>query len=123
MGRNLAALKAELGGQARSAFQALAGLKVAAAPAAPTVTAVAGGRGRGWQPNRAGMRPSEAVAAAQKYTGWTFGELPELMEVRKAGQTLIGFPALDRQGRARRDRGLRRTRGRGAQAPRRACVG
>ena len=31
-GRNLAALKAELGGQARSAFQALAALKVAAAP-------------------------------------------------------------------------------------------
>ncbi|WP_037485623.1 ATP-dependent RNA helicase HrpA, partial [Sphaerotilus natans] len=34
-GRNLAALKAELGGQARSAFQALAALKVASAPAAP----------------------------------------------------------------------------------------
>src|SRR5690606_28461428 len=33
MGRNLASLKAELGGQARSAFQALAQLKVAAAPA------------------------------------------------------------------------------------------
>lgn len=29
-----------------------------------------------------------------KYTTWTFGELPELMEIRKAGQTLIGFPAL-----------------------------
>jgi ATP-dependent helicase HrpA len=25
---------------------------------------------------------------------WTFGELPELMELRKGGQTLIGFPAL-----------------------------
>ena len=35
MGRNLAALKAELGGQARSAFQALAELKVAAAAGAP----------------------------------------------------------------------------------------
>ena len=33
-GRNLAALKAELGGQARSAFQALAALKVAAGAAA-----------------------------------------------------------------------------------------
>jgi ATP-dependent helicase HrpA len=29
-----------------------------------------------------------------KHTTWTFGELPELMEIRKAGQTLIGFPAL-----------------------------
>lgn len=28
------------------------------------------------------------------YTDWTFGELPELLEVRKGGQTLIGFPAL-----------------------------
>ncbi|MFY9511183.1 MAG: ATP-dependent RNA helicase HrpA, partial [Rubrivivax sp.] len=35
MGRDLAGLKAELGGQARSAFQALAALKVAAPPPAP----------------------------------------------------------------------------------------
>ena len=28
------------------------------------------------------------------YTAWTFGELPELMEIHKAGQVLIGFPAL-----------------------------
>ncbi|HEX7639742.1 MAG TPA: DUF3418 domain-containing protein, partial [Burkholderiaceae bacterium] len=35
-----------------------------------------------------------APAAAQKYTAWTFGELPELMEIAKGGQTLIGFPAL-----------------------------
>lgn len=43
-----------------------------------------------------------ALQADQRYTAWTFGELPELMEIqRKAGkgasaqvQTLIGFPAL-----------------------------
>jgi ATP-dependent helicase HrpA len=35
-----------------------------------------------------------AKAAGQRYTAWTFGELPELMEIRKGGQTLIGFPAL-----------------------------
>ena len=35
------------------------------------------------------------VATAPKaYTQWTFGELPELMEIHKAGQVLIGFPAL-----------------------------
>src|SRR5207253_3393309 len=28
------------------------------------------------------------------YTGWSFGELPELMEVRRGAQSLIGFPAL-----------------------------
>jgi ATP-dependent helicase HrpA len=33
-------------------------------------------------------------AAAERHTAWTFGELPELMEVRKGGTSLIGFPAL-----------------------------
>jgi ATP-dependent helicase HrpA len=31
-------------------------------------------------------------------TDWTFGELPELMEVRVAGQTVIGYPALTDEG-------------------------
>jgi ATP-dependent helicase HrpA len=31
---------------------------------------------------------------AQRYTGWTFGDLAEIMEVRHAGQTLVGYPAL-----------------------------
>jgi ATP-dependent helicase HrpA len=94
MGRNLAALKAELGGQARSAFQALATLNVAAspAPAPPPTTAAPRAAGRA---NVDTATPAPApVAAAAKHTAWTFGELPELMEVRQAGQTLIGFPAL-----------------------------
>ena len=36
----------------------------------------------------------------QRYTAWTFGELPELMEVQGLRQTLIGFPALIDQGDA-----------------------
>ena len=28
------------------------------------------------------------------YTAWTFGELPELMEIRRGAQVLVGFPAL-----------------------------
>jgi ATP-dependent helicase HrpA len=32
------------------------------------------------------------------YTTWTFGELPELMEISRGGQTLVGFPALVDQG-------------------------
>jgi ATP-dependent helicase HrpA len=32
--------------------------------------------------------------APATYTAWTFGALPELMEIRKGGQVLIGFPAL-----------------------------
>ncbi|MEW6704814.1 MAG: ATP-dependent RNA helicase HrpA [Pseudomonadota bacterium] len=85
LGRHLSTLKAELGGQARSAFQALAVLKgvVPAAPAAASAAA-----------------PAKAAAAAApapeavRHTRWSFGELPELMEVKKGGQTLIGFPAL-----------------------------
>ncbi|MCG2593601.1 ATP-dependent RNA helicase HrpA [Ramlibacter sp. XY19] len=91
MGRNLAALKSELGAQARGAFQALAGLKVAkqveAAPATPARSAAV-----------ASPPPSLATAGggstAERHTAWTFGELPELMEVRKGGTSLVGFPAL-----------------------------
>ena len=31
---------------------------------------------------------------AQRHTGWTMGDLPELMELERDGQTLIGYPAL-----------------------------
>jgi ATP-dependent helicase HrpA len=33
-----------------------------------------------------------------KLTDWTFGELPELMEVPVAGQTVLGYPALSDEG-------------------------
>ena len=108
VGRNLAALKAELGGQARSAFQALAGLKVGAAPRAaqrgPSTQRAATSESQAGETNgkareslplaRANERRGEGAGAAETYTAWTFGELPELMEIRKAGQSLIGFPAL-----------------------------
>ena len=106
MGRHLATLKAELGGQARSAFQALASLKlsatVAAAPAAVAPASQPGGAvpagGLRSVESRVGpaaaASPAPATVAAARYTAWTFGELPELMEIHKAGQVLIGFPAL-----------------------------
>ncbi len=101
IGRNLAALKAELGGQARSAFQALAALKVAAAPAKPA-TAEAGtapaATGRGVKAVVAGSAPAAAAQPAARYTDWSFDELPELMEIRTGARTLIGFPALIDQG-------------------------
>jgi ATP-dependent helicase HrpA len=89
MGRNLGALKGELGAQARGAFQALAGLNVRAAPAAPAeknTPATA--------PRAAAPAAAPALPAGARYTAWTFGELPELMEVRRGAQSLIGFPAL-----------------------------
>jgi ATP-dependent helicase HrpA len=89
-GRNLSALKAELGTQARSAFQALAGLKLGAAAApAPAPPPPAG--------KSASLAAPSSVAAPARpasFTDWSFGELPELMEVRKGGQVLVGFPAL-----------------------------
>ncbi|WP_028601153.1 ATP-dependent RNA helicase HrpA [Ottowia thiooxydans] len=111
-GRNLAALKAELGHQARGAFQALAALKVntpaaQASSASDGASPASSAKARAGSPGAAtaesstarsagaqGARPSDELAPAQRYTTWTFGELPELMEIRRKGQVLIGFPAL-----------------------------
>jgi ATP-dependent helicase HrpA len=94
MGRNLAALKAELGGQARSAFQALATLKVASAPVPAALPVATATRVAGRSATPAAAQASVLVTAAAKHTAWTFGELPELLEVRQGGQSLVGFPAL-----------------------------
>ena len=101
MGRNLGALKAEWGSQARGAFQALAQLKVQATTGAThdaSKTIVANAN------VNANAKPDQALAnskssqvssvAQQRYTAWSFGDLPELMEIKKGGQSLIGFPAL-----------------------------
>jgi len=94
MGRNIAALKAELGGQARSAFQALAVLKDAGLPAAPSPSPAAKAATASPAARPAQESPAPKAAPAAAYTAWTFGELPELMEVRKGAQSLVGFPAL-----------------------------
>ena len=96
MGRNLGALKAELGAQARGAFQALAGDEGSSSSPSPSAPAQAAEPSL---PPKAAERP-QAMPAGQRYTAWTFGELPELMEVRKGGTSLIGFPALIDQGDA-----------------------
>jgi ATP-dependent helicase HrpA len=110
MGRDLPALKAQWGAEARSAFQALAALKrpvpAAGVPAAvrPDVagsTAKAPGAEDAARAEPA--RPAAAAAGAAppaRHTAWTFGELPELMEVRRGLQVLVGFPALVDQGDA-----------------------
>ncbi|MEZ5608471.1 MAG: ATP-dependent RNA helicase HrpA [Burkholderiaceae bacterium] len=97
-GRDLGALKAQLGGQARGAFQALAGLKAAK-------TQLAAGHAQILEQNTASAPTSQsqtaikqianqALADDARYTRWDFGELPELLELRRKGQVLIGFPAL-----------------------------
>ncbi|MDB5873196.1 MAG: hprA, partial [Ramlibacter sp.] len=98
-GRNLGALKAELGAQARGAFQALAGMKVAATTDPHPNPLPQAGEGA-IPPLPIGERAGVRGASDQRYTAWTFAELPELMEIRKAGTSLIGFPALIDQGDA-----------------------
>ena len=69
-GRNLAQIRAELGKQAQATFQQLANRDQAVAN----------------------------VLAQDEITDWSFGALPELMEIRRKGQTVVGYPALVERG-------------------------
>ena len=91
MGRNLAALKSQWGNQARSAFQALASLKTTVSSTVDSSKPSELTAAERTQPKISGPARDEA---ATQYTSWTFGELPELMEVKRGAQSLIGFPAL-----------------------------
>ncbi|MEO8857399.1 MAG: DUF3418 domain-containing protein, partial [Burkholderiaceae bacterium] len=102
VGRSLAALKAEFGAQARGAFQALASVKLAnGAPVVPRPADAERASTRS-EPGKAkqgtAAKPISGAPPApvggQRFTAWTFGELPELLEIRKGAQVLIGFPAL-----------------------------
>ncbi|MBU6502091.1 MAG: DUF3418 domain-containing protein, partial [Burkholderiales bacterium] len=101
MGRNLGALKGELGAQARGAFQALAALKGRVAPRPPDSAPGAGASANSATKvafsltGKGQLAPDNVVIDnSGRYTDWSFGTLPELMEIRKGAQTLIGFPAL-----------------------------
>ncbi len=87
--RNLAELRARFHGQIAAAFLA-AGVKAAevasaAAPAPKVASAPA---------------PSESAGAGLQtgLTAWSFGELPELLEVKIGNREVIGFPALHDDG-------------------------
>jgi ATP-dependent helicase HrpA len=112
MGRNLAQLRAELGAQAQQQFQklasatALAALEthaqggVAPATALPAQEAGANAPQRSNAPHTpaageaAPGDASPATALYENLTTWNFGKLPELLEIRRSGQTLFGYPAL-----------------------------
>ncbi|QYG10267.1 ATP-dependent RNA helicase HrpA [Janthinobacterium sp. PAMC25594] len=109
MGRNLATLQAEFGGQARQSFQKLAevsgvsgtgtpGAKVAGAQVASRLQAqnatVAAGKGAATATAAAPASSNATVSQHMGLTAWTFGELPELLEIVQGKLTLIGFPAL-----------------------------
>ncbi|MFM0261762.1 ATP-dependent RNA helicase HrpA [Paraburkholderia sediminicola] len=114
MGRNMSQLRAELGGQAQQHFQKIAssaagvaladaggGGGVAASAQAGGVAGVASGgasRGKGAAaapgPQTASQDGAAGTALYEKLTTWNFGKLPELLEIRRGGQTLFGYPAL-----------------------------
>src|SRR4029077_8231664 len=39
-------------------------------------------------------------APGEAYRGWTMGDLEEIMQIERGGQTLVGYPALVDQGEA-----------------------
>jgi ATP-dependent helicase HrpA len=88
MGRNLSQLQSEFGGQAREQFQKLTE-NTAVAPFETTGHALAPKAGK-----EASVAKSSGNAQHENLTGWTFGELPELLEIQQGKVTLIGFPAL-----------------------------
>jgi len=116
MGRNLATLQAEYGLQARQSFQRMAEGGNTPASAAQLAQLAGGGIGsggsakpkhggiaadaaRGASPASAPASPPAAAAssAAPQHTNittWSFGELPELLEITQGKLSLIGFPAL-----------------------------
>ncbi|BCZ77396.1 ATP-dependent helicase [Paraburkholderia terrae] len=121
MGRNLAQLRAELGGQAQQQFQKIASSAAGAAlanagsgasdavargatggtaggTAGGAVRSASGGaRGASAAPHTpaAGEAPAApATALYENLTTWNFGKLPELLEIRRGGHTLFGYPAL-----------------------------
>lgn len=117
MGRNLATLQAEYGLQARQSFQRMAeggntpasaaqlaqlaggGIGSGAAQAKPKHGGIAADAARSAAPARAPAAAPAAPAggAAPQHTNittWSFGELPELLEITQGKLSLIGFPAL-----------------------------
>ncbi len=40
------------------------------------------------------LQEEAPVDEGERYTGWTMGELPEIMEIRRGARTLVGYPAL-----------------------------
>lgn len=105
MGRNLAQLRAELGAQAQQHFQKIAAAATLA-PAGEPAAAAAGASGARARRVPLGAPPQAAEPAAQAgaaagatalyehLTTWNFGKLPELLEIRRRGETLFGYPAL-----------------------------
>lgn len=86
MGRNLAQLRAALGGQAHQHFQKTFQKTVMQAEQVPELA------------HQVAAPINEPSQASDKLTSWSFEALPELLEIRRGNRTLFGYPALVDQG-------------------------
>jgi ATP-dependent helicase HrpA len=122
MGRNLGALKAELGAQARGAFQALGGAEREGV-AGEESSCIGQRRERWFEQRGEGSRQGRRRARAGRLAG-----RPALhgLDLRRAARADGGAPRFAiahrlsgaaRRGRCRDHRGVRRARGRSGQAP------
>ena len=96
MGRNLAALQAQFGGQARESFQRMAEQTAIAVEKLPPTSFTTSMQKNDAFKTAIVEKPASSSASGkyQNLTAWSFGELPELLEIQQGRQTLIGFPAL-----------------------------
>ncbi|WP_018608979.1 ATP-dependent RNA helicase HrpA [Uliginosibacterium gangwonense] len=108
--RNLAELRMQLKDQVAAAFRAaqvegslgaqLAALNLKTEGAAPEQSKVGDSRNghRSEPSNKLEAAPISAPTPLSGLTAWSFGELPELLEVKVGNRSLIGFPALQDDG-------------------------
>ena len=98
MGRNLAALRAEFGGQARESFQRIASAeKLSLLDANKAISPAPKVKHSATDVPPAALATNAKTAIqhqSENFTAWTFDSLPELLEVQQGKQTLIGYPAL-----------------------------
>ncbi len=97
MSRNLESLQSEFGRQARNAFQQLAKLKTSL-KAKSTDTGKADTVKKAESASAdTNTKPSSDIAVKtenEKIVDWSFEPLPELLEIKRGKQSLIGYPAL-----------------------------
>ncbi len=86
MSRNLASLQSEFGRQARNAFQRLAESHSSRKKEKVSLSASFGS----CHP----FQDNDVSLSSEKITTWNFEPLPELLEITKGKQSLIGYPAL-----------------------------
>lgn len=90
MQRSLSALKAEWGKKAQETFkEQVQQSNGGGQPARPTNTPDVASRP---------SNPSMASSVSEPLTSWSFGDLPDMLEIQRGNQTFFGYPALKDMG-------------------------